>query len=121
MVLPRDQKRRDARRREEKYAQVRDGAQRGEETLVDNSRNAETSVIAWLWGRVWEKGGKKWAAADLFGRKLEENVTCAACPPGASCTWWCSLSDGSLETDRENNYTFIRLVSKQHIATSESR
>lgn len=21
-----------------------------------------------------EKGGKKWAAADLFGRKLEENV-----------------------------------------------
>lgn len=118
MVPPGDQKRRDVRRREEEYAPVRDG---GEETLVDNSRNAETSIIAWLWGRVWKKGGKKWAAADLFGLKLEENVTCAVCPPGASCTCWCSLSDGSLETDRENNYTFISLVSKQHIATSKSR
>lgn len=51
MVPLREEKRWDVRRWEEEYAQVRDGAQRVEGTLLDNRMNAETSASVGTWLR----------------------------------------------------------------------
>lgn len=72
-----------------------------EETLLDNRINAKTRASVCLWGRVWEKVGRN-GCMYISWRKMAENpVTCAARPPAASCTWWCSLSDGFLDRGRE--------------------
>lgn len=52
MVPLREEKRWDVRRWEKEYAQVRDGEQRVEETLLDNSITAEASASVCLWGHV---------------------------------------------------------------------
>ena len=101
MVPLGEEKRWDVRRWEEERAQVRDVWKK---PCWENSITVETSASVWT---SRGEGEKKcgWLLIRLAeDRKMAENpITCAACPPGASCTWWCFLSDGFLERERERH------------------